>query len=208
MRNTIKKLLPFVCASVLLFACACNGGNTENGSSTGNSGEVSDSVNENESTSESGSSENEETPPSSDSSEDGENGGASDSSDNGDSSSGDGDDSSNDDSSDNNDSTSDDSSGGEDDDSSENPPQHEHVAQADDGNCTTPVKCECGETIIEAKTHAYDHDCDLSCNYEGCEYERTFRGHSDSDKDNRCDDCNAEIPANGGGFELPEDKFE
>ena len=176
MRNSIKKLLSFVCASLLIFSCACQSPN-ENGTSTDSSVSTSDSTSEDGVTSDSGSSDSEVTPPSSEGGNE------------------------NDDS----------QGGGEGDDSQgvDTPSApHEHVAQADDGDCSTPIKCECGETLVEAKTHSFDHNCDLSCNNEGCTHERAVIGHSDKNGDGSCDACGEKIPANDDEIELPEDKFE
>lgn len=44
---------------------------------------------------------------------------------------------------------------------------------ADDGNCTTAVKCSvCGKDAIAAKTHKYTNDADTSCDNAGCTYTR------------------------------------
>lgn len=184
MRNSMKKLLSLVCVSLLIFSCACQSPN-ENGTSTDNSVSTSGSTDEDGVTSDSGASDSEATPPSSEDSS--ENGGESDDSQSGNENDGEGGD----------------SQGGE------TPPSpHEHVAQADDGDCSTPVKCECGETLVEAKTHSFDHNCDLSCNNEGCNHERAVIGHSDKNEDGSCDACGEKIPANDDEIELPEDKFE
>ena len=172
MRNSIKKLLSFVCASLLIFSCACQSPN-ENGTSTDSSVSTSDSTSEDGVTSDSGSSDSEVTPPSSEGGNENDGG------------------------------EGDDSQGGE-----TPPPPHKHVAQADDGDCSTPIKCECGETLVEAKTHSFDHNCDLSCNNEGCTHERAVIGHSDKNGDGSCDACGEKIPANDDEIELPEDKFE
>lgn len=190
MRNSIKKLLSFVCASLLIFSCACQSPN-ENGMSTDSSVSTSDSTSEDGVTSDSGSSDSEVTPPSS------EGGNENDGGEGDDSQGGNGD------SSGNGGNENDDSQGGE-----TPPPPHEHVAQADDGDCSTPIQCECGETLVEAKTHSFDHNCDLSCNNEGCTHERAAIGHSDKNEDGSCDACGEKIPKNDDEIELPEDKFE
>ena len=44
---------------------------------------------------------------------------------------------------------------------------------ADDGNCTTAVKCSvCGKDAVAAKTHKYTNDADTSCDNAGCTYTR------------------------------------
>ena len=63
MYNSIKKFLSFVCVSLLLFSCACQGNPpAENSLSTNNSIEAGNS-DKDSTTSESNPSENEETPP-------------------------------------------------------------------------------------------------------------------------------------------------
>ena len=48
---------------------------------------------------------------------------------------------------------------------------------ADDGDCTTAVKCSvCGEEVTAAKTHAYTDNADASCNNAGCTHTRTIEG--------------------------------
>ena len=51
------------------------------------------------------------------------------------------------------------------------------VPAADDGDCTTAVKCSiCGKEVTAAKTHAYTDNKDASCNNAGCTHTRTIEG--------------------------------
>ncbi len=49
-----------------------------------------------------------------------------------------------------------------------------HVAEADDGDCSTAILCEhCDEEMTAAKTHSFDNNCDTTCNNGGCNHMRT-----------------------------------
>ena len=50
-----------------------------------------------------------------------------------------------------------------------------HTPAADDGDCTTAVKCSvCGAETTAAKTHAFTSDKDASCDNAGCKHTRTL----------------------------------
>ncbi len=84
---------------------------------------------------------------------------------------------------------------------------HTHVAETDDGDCTTDVKCACGKVMTKGEeAHLFDNACDTTCNRECCEQERTVEKHVDADKDEKCDACGADVSKNGE-IELPEDEF-
>ena len=87
---------------------------------------------------------------------------------------------------------------------------HQHTPNADDGDCTTDIKCsECGETVTPGNAaHSYDNACDADCNNAGCNGKRLVGAHVDSNGDKKCDHCNADIPQSGGVIVLPEDKFD
>ena len=62
----------------------------------------------------------------------------------------------------------------------------EHTPEEDDGNCTTAIKCSiCKRVITEAKKHAFDNDCDTTCNNASCEHKRVIK-HTPEEDDGDC----------------------
>ena len=65
-----------------------------------------------------------------------------------------------------------------------------HTPNADDGNCATPVTCKtCNTVVTIAKEHAFDDDCDVDCNNEGCVYKRETKHVPYADDD----DCTTAV---------------
>ena len=62
----------------------------------------------------------------------------------------------------------------------------DHVPNADDGDCTTPIVCSiCGEITIAAKNHDFDNGCDTNCNNQSCTYVRSA-SHIPNEDDGNC----------------------
>ena len=60
-----------------------------------------------------------------------------------------------------------------------------HTPDADDGDCTTPILCTvCKAVTTEAKTHAWDNNCDTTCNNDGCKVTRTITHTPEADDGN------------------------
>ena len=65
-----------------------------------------------------------------------------------------------------------------------------HTPNADDGNCATPVTCKtCNTVVTTAKEHAFEDDCDIDCNNEGCVYKRETKHVPYADDD----DCTTAV---------------
>ena len=63
-----------------------------------------------------------------------------------------------------------------------------HKAAADDGNCTTAIKCSygCGTIMTSAKSHTYSYGCDTTCNNSGCTAGNRSVSHSANADDGNC----------------------
>ncbi len=64
---------------------------------------------------------------------------------------------------------------------------HQHAAEADDGDCTTPIKCSCGAVVTEGNAdHSYTNACDTECNNAGCTAGNRTTTHTPNDDDGNC----------------------
>ncbi len=61
-----------------------------------------------------------------------------------------------------------------------------HIPNADDGDCTTAIKCSvCQAETTAAKSHAFDNACDTDCNNSGCTHTRQIT-HTPNEDDGDC----------------------
>ncbi len=58
-----------------------------------------------------------------------------------------------------------------------------HSPLNDDGNCLTAEYCVCGEVAVDVSSHAFDNDCDTSCNK--CSFTREIT-HTPNEDDGDC----------------------
>ena len=77
------------------------------------------------------------------------------------------------------------------------PATHTHTPLEDDGDCTTPVLCACGEVVVEAKAAHTPEDDDGNCltavKCKECTKITTEAGHLDPEPDFVCNRCGAKL---------------
>ncbi len=62
-----------------------------------------------------------------------------------------------------------------------------HTPEADDGDCTTPIKCSaCGTVTTEGKTHYDSDDKNHVCDNDGCTVDNVDGGHTPAADDGDC----------------------